>query len=185
MRLPDAGELRFPGPLISLEGIVFRYKSNEAPVLNGIDFVMHMGDRVGIMGLNGSGKSTLVRLLAGSILPTKGKLTTHSRLKLGYYAQHSIDELQEQGQADPDLTALGLMTKEVGGAFKEGEIRGLLSSMGLQGRIVSDVPVSRLSGGQLVITLHPFLFYTALMKLSGPLGLGQGRMELSTPAHPG
>ncbi|EYE98878.1 ABC-F family ATP-binding cassette domain-containing protein [Aspergillus ruber CBS 135680] len=150
MKLPDASELRFPGPLISLEGVLFRYKNDEAPVLNGIDFVMHMGDRVGIMGLNGSGKSTLVRLLAGRTLPTKGKLATHSRLKFGYYAQHSIDELQEQGQADPGLTALGLMTKEVDGAFNEGEIRGLLSSMGLQGRIVSDVPISRLSGGQLV-----------------------------------
>ena len=185
MRLPDASELRFPGPLISLEGILFRYKNNEAPVLNGIDFVVHMGDRVGIMGLNGSGKSTLVRLLAGSMLPTKGKLTTHSRLKLGYYAQHSIDELQERGQADPGLTALGLMTKEVDGAFNEGEIRGLLSSMGLQGRIVSDVPVSRLSGGQLVSTLHPFLSCKALTELSGPLGLSQSRMELTTPAHAG
>ncbi|OJJ34809.1 hypothetical protein ASPWEDRAFT_154237 [Aspergillus wentii DTO 134E9] len=150
MMLPDATELRFPGPLISLEGIVFRYKPNEAPVLNGIELVMHMGDRVGIMGLNGSGKSTLVRLLAGSTLPTKGKVTTHSRLKLGYYAQHSIDELHEQGLADPELTALGLMTKEVDGAFSEGNLRGLLASMGLQGRIASDVPVSRLSGGQLV-----------------------------------
>ena len=77
MMLPDASELRFPGPLISLEGIVFQYKAREAPVLNGIDLVMHMGDRVGIMGLNGSGKSTLVRLLSGSVLPTKGKVSTH------------------------------------------------------------------------------------------------------------
>ena len=150
MMLPDASELRFPGPLISLEGIVFQYKAREAPVLNGIDLVMHMGDRVGIMGLNGSGKSTLVRLLAGSVLPTKGKVSTHSRLKFGYYAQHSIEELHEEGQANPNLTALGLMTKEVDGALSEGELRGLLSSMGLQGRIVSDVPISRLSGGQLV-----------------------------------
>ena len=152
MILPDASELRFPGPLISLEGIVFQYKAHEAPVLNGIDLVMHMGDRVGIMGLNGSGKSTLVRLLAGTAVPTKGKVSTHSRLKLGYYAQHSIEELHEEGRANPSLTALGLMAKEVDGALGEGELRGLLSSMGLQGRIVSDVPISRLSGGQLVST---------------------------------
>lgn len=150
MMLPDASELRFPGPLISLEGIVFQYGPQGKPVLNGIDFVMHMGDRVGFMGLNGSGKSTLVRILTGSVLPTKGKVSTHSRLKFGYYAQHSIEELYEQGQAEAGLTALGLMMREVNGTLDEGETRGLLSAMGLQGRIVSDVPIHRLSGGQLV-----------------------------------
>ncbi|KOC07161.1 ABC transporter [Aspergillus flavus AF70] len=148
--LPDATELRYPGPLISAEGIVFKYKPNGAPVLDGVDLVMHMGDRVGLMGLNGCGKSTLIRLLVGNALPTKGKISTHSRLKLGYYAQHSIEDLQEQGQADPNLTALGLMAKETDGTMSEGHLRGLLSSLGLQGRIASDVPVSRLSGGQLV-----------------------------------
>lgn len=148
--LPDATELRYPGPLISAEGIVFKYKSNEVPVLNGVDVVMHMGDRVGLMGLNGCGKSTLIRLLVGNMLPTKGKISTHSRLKLGYYAQHSIEDLQEQGQADPSLTALGLMSKETEGTLNEGQLRGLLASLGLQGRVASDVPVSRLSGGQLV-----------------------------------
>ncbi|KAE8366315.1 P-loop containing nucleoside triphosphate hydrolase protein [Aspergillus caelatus] len=148
--LPDATELRYPGPLISAEGIVFKYKPNGAPVLDGVDLVMHMGDRVGLMGLNGCGKSTLIRLLVGNVLPTQGKISTHSRLKLGYYAQHSIEDLQEQGQSDPNLTALSLMTKETDGTMSEGHLRGLLSSLGLQGRIASDVPVSRLSGGQLV-----------------------------------
>ncbi|KAE8355363.1 P-loop containing nucleoside triphosphate hydrolase protein [Aspergillus coremiiformis] len=148
--LPEAAELRYPGPLISAEGIVFKYEPNGAPILNGVDVVMHMGDRVGIMGLNGCGKSTLIRLLVGNMLPTKGKISTHSRLKLGYYAQHSIENLQGQCQADPSLTALSLMTKETEGQLNEGQLRGLLGSLGLQGRIASDVPVSRLSGGQLV-----------------------------------
>ncbi|PKX93686.1 ABC-F family ATP-binding cassette domain-containing protein [Aspergillus novofumigatus IBT 16806] len=148
--LPDASDLRFPGPLLSAEGVGFRYKRDAPPILNGIELVMHMGDRVGIMGLNGSGKSTLIRLLTGNLQPTQGKISTHSRLKLGYYAQHSIEELQEQGRADPTLTALGFMTKEINSVLSEGEIRGLLSSLGLQGRVVSDVPIARLSGGQLV-----------------------------------
>ncbi|KAL3467538.1 P-loop containing nucleoside triphosphate hydrolase protein [Aspergillus heterothallicus] len=150
IHLPDASELRFPGPLISLEGIVFKYKPSVAPVLKGIDLVMHMGDRVGIMGLNGSGKSTLIRLVAGTTVPTQGKVSSHSRLKMGYYAQHSIEELQSLGQEDQTLTALGLMTEDVEGSLNEGQLRGLLSSLGLQGRIVSDIPIRRLSGGQLV-----------------------------------
>ncbi|KAH2831523.1 hypothetical protein KXV85_007203 [Aspergillus fumigatus] len=148
--LPDASDLRFPGPLLSAEGLCFRYQRDAPPILNGIELVMHMGDRVGIMGLNGSGKSTLIRLLTGNLQPTQGKVSTHSRLKLGYYAQHSIEELHEQGRTDPTLTALGFMAKEINTSLGEGEIRGLLSSLGLQGRIVSDVPIARLSGGQLV-----------------------------------
>jgi ATPase subunit of ABC transporter with duplicated ATPase domains len=150
MALPDGTELRFPGPLISLEGVTFKYKPTDTPILNEIDLVVHMGDRVGIMGLNGAGKSTLVRVLVGGTLPTKGKVANHSRLKLGYYAQHSIEELQELGQSDPSLTALGVMSKVVDGTLNEGELRGLLATLGLQGRVVSDVAVSRLSGGQLV-----------------------------------
>jgi ATPase subunit of ABC transporter with duplicated ATPase domains len=152
IQLPDASELRFPGPLVSLEGVVFKYKPSAAPVLKGIDLVMHMGDRVGIMGLNGSGKSTLIRLVAGTTVPSQGKVSTHSRLKMGYYAQHSIEELQSLGQEDPSLTALALIAKDVAGSLNEGQLRGLLSSLGLQGRIVSDVPIRRLSGGQLVST---------------------------------
>lgn len=155
MVLPEATELRFPGPLVSLEGITFRYKKNDRVILDDINLVTHMGDRVGIMGLNGSGKTTLIRVLTEQLVPSKGKVTTHSRLKLGYYGQHSVEELQERGRGEPSLTALGLLMAETGGSLNEGEVRGLLSSMGLQGRIASDVPVGKLSGGQLVsFTLH-------------------------------
>ncbi|KAJ5712035.1 hypothetical protein N7488_006191 [Penicillium malachiteum] len=150
MTLPDATELRFPGPLVSLEGISFRYKKNDRVILDDINLVVHMGDRIGIMGLNGSGKTTLIRVLTGQLVPSKGKVTTHSRLKLGYYGQHSVEELQERGRGEPGLTALSLLMTEAGDSLNEGAVRGLLSSMGLQGRIASDVPVGKLSGGQLV-----------------------------------
>ncbi|KAJ5642388.1 hypothetical protein N7490_006388 [Penicillium lividum] len=149
MSLPDATELRFPGPLVSLEGITFRYK-NDRVILDDINLVVHIGDRVGIMGLNGSGKTTLIRVLTGQLVPSKGKVSTHSRLKVGYYGQHSVEELLERGRGEPSLTALGLLMMETGDALNEGAVRGLLSSMGLQGRIASDVPVAKLSGGQLV-----------------------------------
>lgn len=184
--LPDAGGLRFPGPLISLEGIHFRYKPNEAPILNGIDLVMHMGDRVGIMGLNGSGKSTLLRVLTGNMPPSKGKVSTHPRLKLGYFSQHSVEELQEQGQAEPTLTALGLMTTDVDGAISEGNLRGLLSSLGLAGRVASDVPISRLSGGQLVSSPLSHHFYELHLNQNpclGAISISENRLELTTSSH--
>ncbi|KAK2751055.1 hypothetical protein FQN57_000130 [Myotisia sp. PD_48] len=150
MSFPDAPDLRFPGPLLSLESVTFRYPGKITPVINSADLVLHMGDRVGIIGLNGCGKSTLLKLLVGAIEPSQGKISRHSRLKLGYYSQHSVEELQDLGRSVPTHTALSLMCEETGGHLNEGEVRGLLSSLGLFGRTASDVPVAQLSGGQLV-----------------------------------
>ncbi|KAL1957473.1 hypothetical protein VTO42DRAFT_5936 [Malbranchea cinnamomea] len=148
--IPDASDLRFPGPLISMESLTFKYKLRAAPVLNDVELVIHMGDRVGIMGLNGCGKTTLLRVLVGSLEPPQGKVSRHPRLKLGYYSQHSVEELHETGRSAPGLTALALMLRETEGNLDEGEVRGLLGSLGLPGRTASDIPVTQLSGGQLV-----------------------------------
>lgn len=162
--LPEPPELRFPGPLISLEGVTFRYpKGGEAAerkttttassapaVLRDISLTVGMGDRIGVLGLNGAGKSTLIKLLIGEERPTKGTLTTHPRLKLGYYSQQAIEALQKLGRAEPELTSLALLTVEVEGDLDEGQIRGMLGSLGLPGRLASDVPIRKLSGGQLV-----------------------------------
>ncbi|PGH26479.1 hypothetical protein AJ80_01793 [Polytolypa hystricis UAMH7299] len=148
--IPDAPDLRFPGPLISMESILFKYKGRDALVLNGIDLVIHMGDRVGIMGLNGCGKTTLLRSLVGSTGVSKGTVSRHPRLKLGYYSQHAAEELKESVQSDPGTTALSLILREAEGELLEGGARSLLSSLGLVGRTASDVPVAQLSGGQLV-----------------------------------
>ncbi|EGE08318.1 ABC ATPase [Trichophyton equinum CBS 127.97] len=148
--LPEAPDLRFPGPLLSLEGVTFQYKRSGPVVLKSIDLVMHMGDRVGILGLNGCGKSTLLKILVGTNEPTQGKISRHPRLKLGYYSQHSVEELQELGRSSPTETGLSLLCRETEGVLDEGEVRGMLSSLGLPGRTASDVPVCQLSGGQLV-----------------------------------
>lgn len=161
--LPEPPDLRFPGPLLSLENASFRYSASssekgkgksKAPaplVLDGINLSIHMGDRVGILGLNGAGKSTLIKLLVGQCAPTSGSVTTHPRLKLGYYSQHEVEHLQALAAAEPGLTALSLLSREVDAEqLDEGDLRGLLGSLGLPGRTASDVPVTKLSGGQLV-----------------------------------
>lgn len=148
--IPDAPDLRFPGPLMSMEGVQFRYGVKDPVLLDGIDLSIHMGDRIGIMGLNGSGKSTLVSILIGERGPTKGTVSSHPRLQFGYYSQHSVDHLASLGRNEPELTALALITRDSEGNRTEGQLRGLLSSLGLFGKKVSDVPVAHLSGGQLV-----------------------------------
>ncbi|KAK0627647.1 ABC transporter [Immersiella caudata] len=154
--LPSPPDLRFPGPLLSLESVTFRYppprgsKTLPPPTLSDITLSVHIGDRIGILGLNGAGKSTLIRLLVDESKPTRGTITKHPRLKLGYYSQHAVEALQSLGRSEPDLTALSLLTREIQGDLDEGEIRGLLGSLGLPGRVASDIPVVKLSGGQLV-----------------------------------
>ncbi|GKT45664.1 putative ABC transporter ATP-binding protein YheS [Colletotrichum spaethianum] len=154
--LPEPPDLRFPGPLISVENATFRYpvktkaKTAAPTVLQDINLSIHMGDRVGILGLNGAGKSTLVKLLVDETKPTSGTVTTHPRLKLGYYSQHAVEALQEKGRADLSVTALSLLTEEVAGELDEGQLRGVLGSLGLPGRTASDIPLGKLSGGQLV-----------------------------------
>ncbi|KAI8956383.1 ABC transporter [Xylaria longipes] len=155
--LPEPPDLRFPGSLISLDKASFRYprdpSTKVAPpmVLQDVTLSIHMGDRIGVLGLNGSGKSTLIKLLVGETKPSSGTLTLHPRLKIGYYSQHAVERLQELGVSEPNLTALALLLKETGSTEQEeGRVRGLLGSLGLPGRIASDVPVRKLSGGQLV-----------------------------------
>jgi ABC-type polysaccharide/polyol phosphate transport system ATPase subunit len=48
--------------------------------LNGIDFTVRRGEAFGIVGTNGSGKSTLLQILAGTILPTGGRMTVQGRV---------------------------------------------------------------------------------------------------------
>lgn len=192
--LPDPPDLRFPGALISLERVSFRYPSPPRraagsgsgsgsgsatasppppppPVLQDVTLTVSSGDRVGILGLNGAGKSTLIRLLVSSSSSSSqdvpagsrqtGTVTTHPRLRLGYYSQHAVEALQALGRAEPGLTALGLLAREAAaaggdggdgdeGGPDEGALRGLLSSLGLAGRTAAEVPLRRLSGGQLV-----------------------------------
>ncbi|KAI0967604.1 ABC transporter [Xylaria arbuscula] len=155
--LPEPPDLRFPGALISLDKTSFRYPKTKAAavpppmVLRDVTLSIHMGDRIGIVGLNGGGKSTLIKLLVGETRPTSGTLTTHPRVKIGYYSQHAVEKLQELSVAEPDLTALALLSKEMASTEQdEGRVRAPLASLGLAGRLASDVPIRKLSGGQLV-----------------------------------
>ncbi|RSL90107.1 hypothetical protein CEP52_014705 [Fusarium oligoseptatum] len=157
--LPEPPDLRFPGALISLEKVAFRYSAKTPLVIQDITLSVGMGDRIGILGLNGAGKSTLIKLLVGETQPTTGTVTTHPRLKLGYYSQHAVDALQALGRSEPTLTALALLTREVDGELTEGDLRGLLGQLGLPGRIASDVPISKLSGGQVVRCEFARLFW--------------------------
>ena len=93
--LPLAPDLRFPGPLVSLDKVNFAFAPNQEPILRDINLSIHMGSRVGC------GKSTLIKLVIDSLMSTKGTMTRHPRPKLGYYSQFTMEELRMVGSTDP------------------------------------------------------------------------------------
>ncbi|KAG6867032.1 hypothetical protein C0991_003950 [Blastosporella zonata] len=143
-------DLRFPGALVAMEKVSFAYPRSRTMTLVDVDLVIHPGERVGIAGLNGSGKSTLVGLVDGGLSSTKGSVTRHTRARIQCFSQHAVEALEEKGKTDGELTALRELMEVSGGQLSEQEARGLLSGLGLPGKIASDVPVVALSGGQKV-----------------------------------
>ncbi len=85
---------KLPRPLLRLEKATAGYSGH--PVLRNIDLILAPGDRLGLLGPNGSGKSTLVRLLAGRLQPLEGTRTAARDLRIGYFAQHRLEQLQPE-----------------------------------------------------------------------------------------
>ena len=59
---------------IRFEHVSFRYPHTEKNVFTDLNFTIHAGERLAIVGVNGAGKSTLVKLMTGLFAPTEGKI---------------------------------------------------------------------------------------------------------------
>jgi ATP-binding cassette, subfamily F, member 3 len=146
-------DLRFPGALLSMENVTFGYppQPRKNVTVRNATLTVHMGDRVGLVGLNGSGKSTLVSLAMGMLSPTEGQVTRHPRAGLGLYSQQAVRELENLARSSSvPTTALSHLMEVAAGGLSEQEARAALSSLGLSGKVASDVPLQLLSGGQKV-----------------------------------
>ena len=147
-------DLPFPGALVSLNDVSFRHCQAKNFTLQNVNFAIHLGDRVGLVGANGTGKSTLVKLAVGeaAFAPTTGTVTRHPRLRIGYFSQHATEELEQLSSSDTgrSVTALSHLMEIAGGDLQESKARALLGGMGLPGRLASEVPIADLSGGQRV-----------------------------------
>ena len=67
-------------------------------VHDGLNLTIRRGERWCVMGKNGAGKSTLLKMVAGQLAPDRGDVRLGASLKMGYFAQQSLDLI------DPDLT---------------------------------------------------------------------------------
>jgi len=69
-------------------------EQGEILILRDVGFGLEAGDRVGLLGPNGAGKSTLVKTLVGDLLPLAGERNAHPDMRIGYFAQHTVESLQ-------------------------------------------------------------------------------------------
>jgi ATP-binding cassette subfamily F protein 3 len=134
---PSPKQLR--PPLIVLDDAAVGYVPG-APVLSRLNLRLDPDDRIALVGRNGNGKTTLARLLAGQLKPMAGAVAASGKLRVGYFAQHQIEELI------PDETPLQHMERLLAGA-KPGEARAQLGRFGFSGN-KANVKVSELSGGE-------------------------------------
>ena len=70
-------------------------------ILHNVGFGLEAGDRIGLLGPNGAGKTTLVKTLVGDLPLIAGERSAHPDLRIGYFAQHTVESLHE-GQSPID-----------------------------------------------------------------------------------
>jgi ATP-binding cassette subfamily F protein 3 len=90
---------RLPDSMLQLEEVEAGYpgEAGQPPVsiLHDVRFRLEAGERIGLLGPNGAGKSTLVKTLVGELTPLSGERKAHKDLKIGYFAQHTVESLHE------------------------------------------------------------------------------------------
>ncbi len=86
---------RLPSPLLRLDDVQAGYAGAPRPVLSGVRFALEPGERIALLGPNGAGKSTLVKTLVGELPLRAGERLAHRDLRIGYFAQHTVESLRE------------------------------------------------------------------------------------------
>ena len=127
-----------PDPVITLDDASVGYDGRA--VVSDIKFTLQAGARIGLLGANGAGKTTLVKLLAGRLAPMAGARHEGKNLRIGYFAQHQLEDLRE------DETALAHLAR-IDPAAREQDLRDHLGGFAFSGDMALE-RVGILSGGE-------------------------------------
>jgi len=125
-------------PLVQLDHAAVGYDGT--PILEQVDLRLDPDDRLALLGRNGNGKTTLARLLAGQLPAMEGHIGMSTKLKVGYFTQYQVEEL------DSDDTPLAHMGRLMPGA-KPAAVRGQLGRFGFSG-LMAEQKVGKMSGGE-------------------------------------
>jgi ATP-binding cassette subfamily F protein 3 len=138
IHIPAPDKLLSP-PIIATDDVSVGYEPGR-PILTDLSLRIDNDDRIALLGSNGNGKSTLVKLLAGKLEPMQGSVTRAATLRVGYFAQHQVDELDMDGTAYDHVRRL--MPDQ-----PESKVRGRAGLIGFSGP-AANTKVDKLSGGE-------------------------------------
>lgn len=130
--------LAAPDPLLVLDRMSVGYGSQ--PLISHIELAVRPGERIGLLGKNGAGKTTLIKLLAQELAPLSGKRVEGKDLKIGYFAQHQLEQLR------PDESPLQHMQK-LDPQTREQEFLNFLGGFDFRGEMALS-PCANFSGGE-------------------------------------
>ena len=125
-------------PLVTIEKGQVGYDGKA--ILSQLHLRLDSDDRIALLGANGEGKSTLSKLIADRLPLMAGDMAKSSKLRVGFFAQHQLDELVEGDSAYQHIVRLRPEESEK-------HLRTKLGGAGFNNDIV-DMPVEKLSGGQ-------------------------------------
>src|SRR5207248_3276970 len=124
--------------LMRLEHVALGY--GDRRILDDVDWPLLAGERIGLLGPNGAGKSTLLRAIAGELAPISGSRLAANGLRIGYFAQHQVEQLRLDESAMWHMQRLEPATRDQ-------ELRNFLGSFDFRGDRTS-APVRDFSGGE-------------------------------------
>ncbi|HEY5808345.1 MAG TPA: ATP-binding cassette domain-containing protein, partial [Povalibacter sp.] len=145
---------KLPQPLLTIEDQSAGY--GDYVVLRSLGMTVSPGSRIALLGRNGAGKSTMMKLLAGELAPLAGKRTEARDLRIGYFAQHQLEQLSVSESPMEHLKRMGGATAA---RATEQDLRSFLGKFGFSGDRVFE-PVGPFSGGEkarLVLALVSYM----------------------------
>ncbi len=131
--------------IMEAQDLTFSYNDNNSPLIDHINFNVENNDKICIIGKNGKGKTTLLKLLAGILSPSEGKVRNHPQTKIGYYEQANTAALNDQ------LTVEEEIASTVSG-IERGRVRSICGAMMFSGDSALK-KIKVLSGGEKCRTL--------------------------------
>ncbi len=126
-------------PIVAMDQVSVGYAPGQ-PVLSRLTLRIDNDDRIALLGANGNGKSTLVKLIAGRLAPFQGIIVRADKLRVGYFAQHQLDELDAKASAYDHVRTLMPDAPET-------NVRARVGAIGFSGAS-ADTKVESLSGGE-------------------------------------
>jgi len=140
---------RVSNPLIKVEKASLGY--GDKVILDAVSLSIKPGDRLALLGPNGAGKSTLIKLLAGQNSANTGSIDSAESLKIGYFAQHQLEQL------DPNASPL-LHLQRLDKQATERGLRNFLGGFGFHGDKTIEA-VAPFSGGEKARLVLAILVY--------------------------